>query len=89
MDAWKLSRSKKWEMYLMLIEIQAQPLVHLSENTQAESISLEAARAREGSKCLALFPALLVTSCVNLASVFSSVKWKYIWQRLKEMAKEM
>lgn len=89
MATWKLSRSKKWEVYLMLTEIQAQPLVRLSENTQAESISLEAARAREGSKFLALSPALLVTSCVNLASVFSSVKWKYGWQRLKEMTKEM
>ena len=53
-------------MCLLLIEIQIQSLVHLSENTQAECISLEATRAREGSKCLILFPAMLATSCVNL-----------------------
>ena len=54
-------------MYLLLIEIQIQPLVHFSENTQAECISLKAARTREGSKCLTLFPAMLATSCVTSA----------------------
>lgn len=54
-------------MYLLLIEIQIQPPVHLSENTQADCISLKAARAREGSKCLTLFPAMLATSCVTSA----------------------
>lgn len=71
-------------MYLLLIEIQIQPLVHLSENTQAECISLEAAREPGKGPALDFIPSYVGHQLRNLRQAMLkppviSVKWKYSW----------